>query len=101
MLRLCPDAIAIRKAVLIVMLRREALASGSKGGLASASNTLGRLQEGKSFLVEGLFRKKALNSFVKVGALETMEPSSNPLCTTAIADLYDRKVGKAKPLSKR
>ena len=64
-LRLCPDAMAVRKAVLTVKSIREALAMGSKGRLARASNTLGRLQEGSNFLSLGRLRKKALNNFVK------------------------------------
>ena len=78
-LRLWPEASATRNDVLMVKSINDALAKGSKGCLAKASNTLGRLQEGNSLLIGGRFRKNARNSFVRAGALETNVPSSKPL----------------------
>ena len=78
---------AKRNAVLQVTLKRDALAIGSNGDLASASRTFGRLQEGSNFRDGGRLRKKALNNLVRVGALEIIVPSGKPRCTTAIADL--------------
>ena len=100
-LRLWPDAMASKNAVLHVTLTRDALAIGSKGDLASASNTFGRLHEGSNFREGGLLRKKALNNLVRVGALEIIVPSGKPHWTTAIADLYALIVGRARPLSNK
>jgi len=82
-LRLCPDAMATRNTVLIVTSLSDASANGSKGALARASRTFGRLHEGSSFLTGGLLRKRARNSLPRVGESETLCPSA---CTAAIAE---------------
>ena len=81
--------------------KSEAEDKGSNGGRASASKTLGRLQEGVKTLERGRSRKKERNNIDNWGALVTEEPSGNPEWTAEIADLYPRIVEIALPLSKR
>ena len=92
-LRRWPDAIAIKKTVLIVSSLSEASARGS--------NTPGRLHAGRSFRAGGRFRKKARIKPLRDGAIEIHEPSAKPVWKAAIADLYPRIVEIERPLSKR
>ena len=57
-LRRWPDAIAIKKTVLIVTSLSEASARGSKGAFARASNTQGRLHVRRNFRAGGRSKKK-------------------------------------------
>ena len=85
-LRRWPDAIAKRKTVLIVTSLSEASARGSKGALASASKTRGRLHDGSNLLVGGRSKKKARTRPVKEGAVVILDPSPKPAWTTAKAE---------------
>ena len=85
-LRLCPEAIAIKKAVLIAKLWREVSERGSKGGLARALSTADKLHEGAKDLVGGRFKKKDFNKLEIIGEFDTEEPSENPRCKAAIAE---------------
>lgn len=59
---------------------------GSKGGLANASKTRGKLQAGTNLVMGGLFRKKERSNLDRYGEEEIPDPSEKPECTAAMAE---------------
>ena len=99
--RRCPKAMASKNTVLTVTSFRDASRRGSKGGLARAASTAGRLYDGRSFRTGSRFRKRAHTRRPRHGAVETPVPSENLVYVAAIAERYPRMVDTERPLSKR
>ena len=100
-LRRWPDAIAIKKTVLIVTSLNEASARGSKGAFARASNTQGRLHVGRNFRAGGRSKKKRAPNQSETVPVGTHEPSGKPVWMAAIADLYPRILENQATLIKK